>query len=112
MMTNKPRVWTMLKGAARYLTGTDATDAVQINRAERCLTCTGRVRYHVPMLGYHWFCGERFIERTGPSIPIDERTCGCLVLAEEPCPLSINGVQIVPAGKTTKRDESCPRGKW
>lgn len=110
MTTSSPRWWTALKGAIRYLTGPEASDELSSIRAEKCCQCDARVRYHLIGKGYYWTCGDAFVENM--EGPVAERSCGCLVLAEEPCPLSVNGVQIVPAGKTTKERERCPRGKW
>ena len=59
------------------------------------------------------FCGSE--EKLGDGVPLEERTCGCLVLAEAPeaaAEVRINGVPLKAAGKPEVKTEKCPRGKW
>lgn len=53
----------------------------------------------------HW-CGK-------PGVKIDGIACGCLVLAQtEVSTLTVNGLPVEPAGKTTKEGFGCPRGRF
>jgi hypothetical protein len=97
----------MLKGFARYATCRPASEDVQERRAEVCSRCPARVQYRTAM-GDYYTCGEFAVERVTGDV--EDRTCGCLVLAERTD--AMVGLTITAAGKTECEKEVCPRGKW
>lgn len=106
-----PRWWTMLRGAARWLSRPRAEVDVQRRRAEACATCPSlRVYCEVHL-------AVRVAPRTGwcgrPGEAVEGEACGCLVLAEaDDGTVEVAGRRMGPAGKATCEGETCPRGRW
>lgn len=114
--------WTAIKGFAANEFASDAPVIEAWARAEVCAECPSLRVYSEndvykelpPGASMLWhapprsgWCGEP-AEDTG-------ETCGCLVLAETPdttTPITVRGVPMEPAGKTTKAAFTCPQRKW
>lgn len=139
-MGDVPRWWTCVKGAAKYLEAWAAGDrAAPVERARRantCAVCPALTRWRVPALAQsmgfapvYYTCGER--ERDGEDVPVRERTCMCVVLAQaveaegetreddaaegtlgRVTHLTVGGVAVESAGKVIVGSERCPRGNW
>lgn len=96
---DRAMAWTALEGARRYLEaiaeGDVADDAEIERRLEVCRACDAPTPLpSVPgaRIGY---CGPAFVDLTHDRVPVESRTCGCLL-----------------AGKAAVRSERCPRGRW
>lgn len=105
---SRGRLWTALKGGARYLGSIVlahcADETEQRRRMACCLLCSSRKDRAVPELGVTaCYCGEPFADRMDAEKP----TCGCLIgaigLADHAC---------LPGGKLIVAGESCPQGRW
>lgn len=98
--------WVAIRGAEKYIRGEREDLETQKKRIEICAACPDAKAYKIPVVGHYVTCGD-FATET-------EKTCGCLVAAEERGYYAVTmfGLPMLPAGKTTIKGESCPQGKW
>lgn len=98
-------LWLALRGSGKYadaiVSGDVAEPMAQEFRCSECATkCKSRREYESAEGIIAIYCGPRLDQIEG-----DRPTCGCLVAVR------VDG-QLLPAGKTIVRSESCPQGKW
>lgn len=115
------KFWRLIKGHLHNEFAPDKDTIQSWRDASECVDCPSLIGFSEdeiyeqlpPAAKMVWQAPPKSYWCGKPGVARDGEACGCLVLAQtEVSSLTVNGIPVEPAGKTTKDGFGCPRGRF